>query len=404
MIGEPFIQAVPVLQLIENAGFEAYFVGGSVRDHILGREISDVDIATSALPEELKQIFPKTNDVGIEHGTILVHHKGGHYEITTFRSEQSYSDFRRPDKVSFIRSLNEDLQRRDFTMNAIAMDKEGGIIDPFAGKDAISNKEIVTVGNPNERFGEDALRMLRAVRFKSQLSFSIEKQTLESLAAHSHLLENIAVERKTVEFEKLLMGPGRSEAVRLLANTGMIQYLPGLKGHCDEVIRFSSLLRENFQLAESWVLLVFELGLKDKEIDGFFERMEASSAKKLKSIKHIHSLLSQRLEKNEWNLERVYHAGLEDAISAEIVYSSLHNISGSIETIKELHERLPITHRKELNVTGNDLMAWLDKHPGPWLREFLEAIERSVINGVVPNEKENIKEWLSAYNLKSERN
>lgn len=125
MIGQPFIQAVPVLKLIENAGYEAYFVGGSVRDHILGREISDVDIATSALPEELKRIFPKTNDVGIEHGTILVHYKGEHYEITTFRSEENYTDYRRPDKVSFIRSLNEDLQRRDFTMNAMAMDKKG---------------------------------------------------------------------------------------------------------------------------------------------------------------------------------------------------------------------------------------------------------------------------------------
>lgn len=402
MIGEPFIQAAPVLQLIENAGFEAYFVGGSVRDHILGREISDVDIATSALPEELKQIFPKTNDVGIEHGTILIHYKGCHYEATTFRSEQNYSDFRRPDKVSFIRSLNEDLQRRDFTMNAIAMDKEGNIIDPFAGKEAINKKEIVTVGNPDERFGEDALRMLRAVRFQSQLSFSIEKYTLESLSAHCHLLENIAVERKTVEFEKLLMGPNRSKAVQLLANSGMIQYLPGLKGHSDGVKRFSKLLREKIHLVESWVLLVFELRLKDKEIDGFLREWKLP-VQKIKRIKQIHSWLVLRLE-NEWNLEMVYNAGLEDAISTEIVYASIKSISGSTETIRELHERLPIKHRKELNVTGNDVMSWLNRHPGPWLREILEEIERSVIYGVVPNEKEKIKKWLSAFNLKSEKN
>ncbi|WP_251009668.1 CCA tRNA nucleotidyltransferase [Bacillus sp. ISL-39] len=402
MIGEPFIQAAPVLQLIENAGFEAYFVGGSVRDHILGREISDVDIATSALPEELKRIFPKTNDVGIEHGTILVHYKGGHYEITTFRSEQNYSDFRRPDKVSFIRSLQEDLQRRDFTMNAIAMDKEGKIIDPFAGKEAINKKVIVTVGNPDERFGEDALRMLRAVRFQSQLSFSIEKYTLESLAAHCHLLENIAVERKTVEFEKLLMGPGRSEAVQLLANRGMIQFLPGLKNHSDEVKRFSSRIRKNFRLTESWVLLVFELGLKDKEIDDFLREWKLP-VNKIKRINKIHSLLLHRLE-NDWSLGLVYKAGLEDAISAEIVHASLHNNSGSDEEIRGLYERLPIKHRKELEVTGNDVMAWLDKHPGPWLRDILEEIERSVIYGVVPNEKEKIKEWLSAFNQKSEKN
>jgi tRNA nucleotidyltransferase (CCA-adding enzyme) len=402
MIGEPFIQAVPVLELIENAGFEAYFVGGSVRDHILGREISDVDIASSALPEELKEIFPKTTDVGIEHGTILVHYRGGHYEVTTFRSEQSYTDFRRPDKVTFIRSLNEDLQRRDFTMNAIAMDKEGNIIDPFAGKEAIIKKQIVTVGNPDERFGEDALRMLRAVRFQSQLSFSIEKHTLESLSAHCHLLENIAVERKTAEFEKLLMGPGRCDAIRLLAHSGIIQYLPGLKGRIDEVLRFSSLLRDNLQLTESWVLLVFELGMKEKEIEGFLREWKLP-VHVIKRIKQIHSLLLHRFE-NEWDLECVYYAGLADAISAEAVFASLKNFGGSSEMIMELHRRLPIKHRKELNVTGNDVMAWLDKQPGPWLRGILGEIERSVIYGIVPNEKEKIKEWLSASNLKLEEN
>ncbi|MBT2693245.1 CCA tRNA nucleotidyltransferase [Bacillus sp. ISL-55] len=401
-MGQPFMQAVPVLKLIENAGYEAYFVGGSVRDHILGREISDVDIATSALPEELKRIFPKTTDVGIEHGTILAHYKGEHYEITTFRSEENYTDFRRPDKVSFIRSLNEDLQRRDFTMNAMAMDKEGNIIDPFAGKEAINKKEIVTVGNPDERFGEDALRMLRAVRFQSQLSFSIGKQTLESLTNYCHLLENIAVERKTVEFEKLLKGPGRSEAVQLLGNSGMIQFLPGLKGHCDEVIRFSRHLKEDFQLQESWVLLVFELGLKDKKIEDFLREWKLP-VQRIKRIKQIHALLLHRLE-NEWDLEAVYKAGLENAISAEIVFASLQDIVGSTDEIRELHERLPIKHRKELNVTGNDVMGWLDKQPGPWLREFLEEIERSVIYGIVPNEKEKIKEWLNASNLRSEKN
>ncbi|WP_318999789.1 CCA tRNA nucleotidyltransferase [Mesobacillus sp. S13] len=401
MIGDPFKQAVPVLQLIENAGFEAYFVGGSVRDHILGREISDVDIATSALPEELKEIFPKTNDVGIEHGTILVHHKNGHYEITTFRSEGNYSDFRRPDKVSFIRSLKEDLQRRDFTMNAMAMDKEGNIIDPFAGKEAIKNKQIATVGNPEERFGEDALRMLRAVRFQSQLSFSIEKRTLESLCALSHLLDNIAVERKTVEFEKLLMGTGRREAVHLLADSGMIHYLPGLKGRSDTMIRFSSRLTENFKLTDSWVLLVYELGLKDKEIDVFLREWKLP-VNKIKRIIKTLSLLIHRLE-NDWNLELVYNAGLEDAISAEIVYSSLQNNSVNLNKIRELYEQLPIKHRKELDVTGNDVMDWMNQPPGPWLRQTIEEIERSVIYGVVPNEKEKIKKWLSGFNQKSEK-
>lgn len=402
MIQQPFKQAVPVLELIEKAGFEAYFVGGSVRDHILGREISDVDIATSALPEELKRIFPKTADVGIEHGTILVHHNGGHYEITTFRSEAGYSDFRRPDKVSFIRSLNEDLQRRDFTMNAMAMGKDGNIIDPFGGKDSISKKEIVTVGDPDQRFAEDALRMMRAVRFQSQLSFTIGKDTFESLKKLCYLLGNIAVERKTAEFEKLLIGPGRNEAIRLLAESGMFEYLPGLKGHREEVIRFSERIGEKYELAESWVLLLFELGLTGKETEHFLRGWKLPG-QQIKRIKKIHSWLLHRIQ-FQWDLESVYKAGFDDAISAEKVFGSIRNDAVSIEMIREIYNSLPIKQRQELDVTGNDIMSWLEKKPGPWLRDTLEQIERSVIYGSVPNEKEKIKEWLSAFNQKSGKN
>ncbi|MDQ7864060.1 hypothetical protein RCO48_32175 [Peribacillus frigoritolerans] len=136
-----FLKSVPILELIEEAGYEAYFVGGSVRDYILGRPINDVDIASSATPQEIKRIFPNTADIGIDHGTVLVITDTGTYEITTFRTESGYSDFRRPDAVKFVRSLTEDLQRRDFTMNAIAMDKTGKIIDPFNGKRDLAQKK-----------------------------------------------------------------------------------------------------------------------------------------------------------------------------------------------------------------------------------------------------------------------
>jgi tRNA nucleotidyltransferase (CCA-adding enzyme) len=176
-----FLKSVPILELIEEAGYEAYFVGGSVRDYILGRPINDVDIASSATPQEIKRIFPNTADIGIDHGTVLVITDTGTYEITTFRTESGYSDFRRPDAVKFVRSLTEDLQRRDFTMNAIAMDKTGKIIDPFNGKRDLAQKRIITVGNPHERFHEDALRMMRALRFVSQLDFELDQETFDSL-------------------------------------------------------------------------------------------------------------------------------------------------------------------------------------------------------------------------------
>ena len=216
-----FLKAIPLLEKIENAGFEAYFVGGCVRDFILGKKIADVDIATSATPQEIKEIFQKTIDVGIEHGTVIVLWEKDTYELTTFRSDGEYKDFRRPSEVKFIRSLEEDLKRRDFTMNSMAMDKKGRIIDPFCGQKAIKNKMIETVGSAADRFHEDALRMMRAVRFVSQLSFSIELNTSIALKENAFLLEKISTERKCVEFEKLLIGINRKSAFQMLRDTNL---------------------------------------------------------------------------------------------------------------------------------------------------------------------------------------
>lgn len=166
-----FAEAAPLLKKIEAAGYEAYFVGGSVRDTILGQPIHDVDIATSAFPAEIKALFPRTIDIGIEHGTVLVLWEQAQYEITTFRTEAAYQDYRRPDKVDFVRSLKEDLKRRDFTINALALQEDGVIIDLFDGLADIDNQILRAVGHPQERFHEDALRMMRGLRFVSQLGF-----------------------------------------------------------------------------------------------------------------------------------------------------------------------------------------------------------------------------------------
>jgi tRNA nucleotidyltransferase (CCA-adding enzyme) len=253
----PFLAAVPVLERLETAGFEAYFVGGAVRDFLLNKEINDVDIATSATPEEVKQIFSKTVDIGIEHGTVLVLYQNQGYEITTFRSEAEYEDFRRPKEVAFIRSLTEDLQRRDFTMNAIAMDKNGNLIDPFQGQKSISNQVIQTVGKAEDRFQEDALRMMRAVRFVSQLSFKIEEETLNALKELVNLLEHIAVERKQTEFDKLLCGVNRKHALELILQTNMYSYLPGLSNQEDAIKLVLEFELERLNTREMWALLIF---------------------------------------------------------------------------------------------------------------------------------------------------
>ncbi len=197
-----------ILSILEKAGFSAYIVGGCVRDTLMGIPIHDYDITTNALPQQIIEVFSdhKVIPTGIKHGTVTVFHNDEPFEITTFRIDGEYTDSRRPNSVTFTVSLREDLARRDFTMNAIAMDLNGNIYDPFGGEDDIRNGIIRCVGNPTERFTEDALRILRAIRFSSVLGFDIEEKTAEAIHSLKSRLDNISAERISVELMKLLGG------------------------------------------------------------------------------------------------------------------------------------------------------------------------------------------------------
>lgn len=395
-----FKQATPVLERIEQSGYEAYFVGGSVRDYLLNKENDDVDIATSATPDEIKNIFQKTIDVGIEHGTVIVLYNNQSYEITTFRSESEYEDYRRPKNVKFIRSLYEDLKRRDFTMNAIAMNREGKLIDPFFGLDAIKSNIIQTVGKPDERFSEDALRIMRAVRFVSQLSFTIEKETFNALKQYGSLLENISVERKTKEFEKLLLGKDRRKALQLLINADLHQYLPGLNNASNHLQKFYNFSSESLMLTEMWALLVFTLNLSLQECISFLKDWRVSNLK-MKEVEKIVRYLHKRL-KQDWCELTLYHAGEEISVSTERILNVVkgNTLENQISFIKDMYRSLPIKSRGELAVTGQDLMNWQDKTGGPWLKELLEKIEHLVLHRIVQNEKDAIREWLDSCNPK----
>lgn len=388
-----FLKAVPILEKIEKAGYEAYFVGGSVRDYLLGKDIDDVDIATSALPEEVKAIFPKTVDVGIEHGTILVLYKGTAYEVTTFRTDGEYKDFRHPERVTFIRSLHEDLKRRDFTMNAIAMDKTGKIIDPFNGKQDLTDKRIRTVGKAEERFQEDALRIMRGVRFVSQLGFEMEEATYRALEEYAPLLSHIAVERIYAEFSKLLEGEFLSKALTLLVDARIHHYLPELAEYEKEIKKVAELC-EATRLGEEelWALLLYLCNPKNDEK---FLRAWKMPVKKIREIRDIKAAVLRR-EKEDWSEEMLYRTGLKIAKQAEKVYRTLKRIpfSGFPQKLEALYESLAIHNRKELAITGYDLMQWYNKKSGPWIKEMLENIERAVLNREVENDKARIKEWL----------
>nr|WP_330370188.1 CCA tRNA nucleotidyltransferase [Butyrivibrio sp. MC2021] len=196
-----------ILDTIHKAGFEAYIVGGCVRDALLGREPGDWDITTNALPQDIKKLFRRTIDTGIQHGTVTVMVDKEGYEVTTYRIDGKYEDSRHPSEVTFTKNLTEDMKRRDFTINAMAYNEEEGLIDRFGGIEDLENRVIRCVGDPRERFSEDALRIMRAVRFSAQLDYSIEEKTREAIKELAPTLEKISAERIQVELVKLLTSP-----------------------------------------------------------------------------------------------------------------------------------------------------------------------------------------------------
>lgn len=219
-----------IIRALNGAGYEAYAVGGCVRDALLNKKPNDWDLTTSALPEEIKRVFTNERviETGIKHGTVTLLIDGEGYEITTYRVDGEYTDHRRPDTVQFVNNLREDLMRRDFTVNAMAAHPEEGIIDHFGGKDDLKNGVIRAVGNPEMRFGEDALRILRAVRFASTYDFTIDDETANAANRLAATLENVSEERIFVELKKLLCGKG-AERILLSYPKIIFTVLPELK-------------------------------------------------------------------------------------------------------------------------------------------------------------------------------
>lgn len=218
-----------IIAVYEKNGYRAYSVGGCVRDCLMGKAPADWDITCSCSPEKTIEIFElegiHTIPTGLKHGTVSVLLGGEIFECTTHRVDGSYTDSRRPDFVEFTQRLEDDLSRRDFTVNAMAASPLGGVCDRFGGLDDLENKIIRCVGNPEVRFGEDALRILRALRFATVLDFEIEKETFSAVKKLAHTLENISAERKTSELSKILCSPYAQRGIGLLFDSGVIKYL-----------------------------------------------------------------------------------------------------------------------------------------------------------------------------------
>ncbi len=212
--------------IFSKSGFSIYLVGGAVRDMLLRKIPGDFDIATNATPEQVIGLFKHAIPTGIEHGTVTIPFKGSFFECTTFRAEIGYADGRHPDRVEYAEAIEEDLSRRDFCMNAIAASiPEGKLIDPYQGMKDIQSGIIRTVGNPLERFTEDGLRPIRALRFSSQLGFTIHQDTLNAIPESIAIIEKVSPERIRDEFIKILLSPKPSTALRLMEKTGILKLL-----------------------------------------------------------------------------------------------------------------------------------------------------------------------------------
>lgn len=383
-IPSEFQQALPVLKTIQDNGFEAYFVGGSVRDTIMGLPIHDVDIATSAYPAEVKALFKKTVDTGIEHGTVMVIDHGEGYEVTTFRTESGYQDYRRPDKVTFVRSLADDLKRRDLTINALAMDMNGKIVDLFGGLDDLKNHLIRAVGVPAERYHEDALRMMRTVRFASKLDFAIDPTTEKAIAENAPLLAKIAVERIHEEWVKLLQGRNIKRGVQAFIDTGLYQYCPGLKDYRAELSQLLTLPAIKLTSEEAvWTLITTLCELDDSQVSRLLRQWKSSR-------EIIHNTLKARvalraLRQQQLDAFMLYQTGLPLLLVANQVAAFFKNQVDET-ALRTQYEKLPIKSKRELVLTGNDLLKAKIITPGPRMGQILNALEVEVVQGKVANQ------------------
>ncbi len=370
-----FKEAIDILKIFNQNGYEAYFVGGCVRDYLLGEDFSDIDITTNALPDEVKKVFCKSIDTGIQHGTVTILVNGDSYEVTTFRTEEDYANHRSPEKVEFVSNLREDLDRRDFTINAMALDYNGKLFDYHNGDSDLSSKIIRTVNNPNERFYEDALRMLRAFRFSSKLGFEIENNTLNAIKKNAELIKFVSIERIVNEFKKLLAGKGNLRSLELLIDSKLNSYIPFFN-EVDEVQDFLS-----YSLCQSLYILA---------------KLNNISFEKLRDLKLSNKEIKKIKEYERINLEFIDNTPLE-LILYKYDKDDIHFIIDYFAYCdkKEVDIiNLPITSFNDIAITSTEIISIIDKSPGPWIKEVTKKLEEAILLNKINNTEKNIVDFL----------
>lgn len=424
-----------VIKKLNDDYFEAVIIGGCVRDILLGVEPDDWDVATNALPCQVKSIFGKTVDVGLKYGTVAVLEGNKKIEVTTYRKEDAYSDNRRPDKVDFVPSMKEDVARRDFTVNSIAYHPGSGFIDLFNGISDIKARIIRTVGDADKRFSEDALRMLRAVRFMAELGFEAEPGVIESIKRQKHLLRKVSKERIRDELTKILVSPNPSKTL-LLKETGMLPVvIPELEEYSHEAMQQVAFKLENIENDPvlRWAVFLRYKGRDDilhilnnlrfsnaeiKRICSIMENIHKDIkpipglVKKLVSVigegtfldvlKVKEAILKAEMKSCRNNKNgKDSHDGNDDCIlkgfaKCEYLAEDIKRIDAAINIYRAAKDKGECMSIRDLAVNGDDIIR-LGFKEGKQVGEVLEKLLDRVIKSPGSNRKEELLKYASRY-------
>jgi tRNA nucleotidyltransferase (CCA-adding enzyme) len=371
-----------IMKELNEQGHEVLIVGGYVRDHLMGKVGSDIDLATSAKPEEVQGIFKRTILTGLKHGTVTVVEGKYQFEITTYRTESSYQDKRHPDEVKYVLQFEEDVRRRDFTMNALGMTLDGHIIDHVGGIQDINDCMIRTVGQAEQRFNEDALRMLRAFRFMSQLGFQLDDDVIQAIKEEGNLIQHISIERILVELEKMIAYDAL-KAFQLMIETGFLHYL-GFFSKGIELMVKKSYVPNNFK--EFLTICTLETSIES--LDGL------PIANYIKKDIHIASEMVS-IGIVDFNSILLFRNGLELCLMVNRLNHHLNGLPLKQEKIQSDYESLPIKKLCDLKFKGDHIIdLYQDKKPGAWIGDILDDVCLQVLLGELENEIVNIRQYV----------
>ena len=350
--------ALKVLNIIEDNSYEAYIVGGFVRDYVMGIKSNDVDITTNARPKDLIRIFPNANIDNEVYGSVTVYLNNIRFEITTYRDDGNYLDNRHPDTINYVNALKTDLKRRDFTINTICMDKAGNIVDLLSCRSDIDNKIIKTVINPLESFKIDSLRILRAIRFATTLDFELDKEVKEAIIQSKYLLKDLSINRKKEELDKIFSSPNIEKGIMLIKELGLIDVL--FLENINEIKSCS-------QVIGIWTML---------EVDDIypFTRNELNLMKDIRNA----------IKNNPLAYTTLYYYDLYPCtVAGEI-------IGIPKKEIMDNYEAMPIHKRSDIVVDSYDLIEYLNIEDGPIMSKLWKELELNILNLEVSNTKEDL--------------